>query len=295
MEISKAKIILLSVLAAILILLSNALYIVSENQQAVVFQFGNPVDVSIDPGLYFKMPFIQNVMRFEKRILEWDGDPTVIPMAGDMFISVDTFARWVISDPEMFYKSVMDVAGAQSRLDDIINGVVKDKVPLATLEEIVSYTGMNSNVGRLNVVSSILEEVKRTLSGKNMGIEVVDVQIKRIDYSETVQANVFKKIISEQQVKAEKLRSEGIQIAREIEGKIEFEKKKITSEAYSTSEKIKGEGDAIAAEIYAKTYGKDTDFYNFIKSLETYENTIDKKTQIILSTKNNYFKLLQSK
>ncbi|MAV63933.1 MAG: protease modulator HflC [Candidatus Marinimicrobia bacterium] len=295
MEISKAKIILLSVLAAILIILSNALYIVSEKQQAVVFQFGNPVDVSIDPGLYFKVPFIQNVMRFEKRILEWDGDPTVIPMAGDMFISVDTFARWVISDPEMFYKSVMDVSGAQSRLDDIINGVVKDKVPLATLEEIVSYTGMNDNVGRLNVMSSILEEVKRTLIGKNMGIEVVDVQIKRIDYSETVQANVFKKIISEQQVKAEKLRSEGIQIAREIEGKVEFEKKKITSEAYSTSEKIKGEGDAIAAEIYAKTYGKDTDFYNFIKSLETYENTIDKKTQIILSTKNNYFKLLQSK
>lgn len=289
---SKLKIIIASLSALTVVLLYGSMYIVEEKEQAVVFQFGDPVGVSKDPGLYFKMPFIQNVMKFEKRILEWDGDPTVIPMSGDMFISVDTFARWVIVDPKKFYKSVMSESGAQSRLDDIINGVVKDKVPLSNLKDIVSN---NDESGRLVVTKQILDEVSNTLSNKNIGIEVRDVQIKRIDYSRTVQANVFKKIISEQQVKAEKLRSEGIQIAREIEGKIEFEKKQITSEAYKQSEEIKGEGDAIAAEVYAKSYGKNKDFYNFVKSLETYKKTVDKNTQIILSTDNDYLKLLQSK
>ncbi len=289
---SKLKIIIASLSALTVVLLYGSMYIVEEKEQAVVFQFGDPVGVSKDPGLYFKMPFIQNVMKFEKRILEWDGDPTVIPMSGDMFISVDTFARWVIVDPKKFYKSVMSESGAQSRLDDIINGVVKDKVPLSNLKDIVSN---NDESGRLVVTKQILDEVSNTLSNKNIGIEVRDVQIKRIDYSRTVQANVFKKIISEQQVKAEKLRSEGVQIAREIEGKIEFEKKQITSEAYKQSEEIKGEGDAIAAEVYAKSYGKNKDFYNFVKSLETYKKTVDKNTQIILSTDNDYLKLLQSK
>ena len=289
---SKLKIIIASLSALTVVLLYGSMYIVEEKEQAVVFQFGDPVGVSKDPGLYFKMPFIQNVMKFEKRILEWDGDPTVIPMSGDMFISVDTFARWVIVDPKKFYKSVMSESGAQSRLDDIINGVVKDKVPLSNLKDIVSN---NDESGRLVVTKQILDEVSNTLSNKNIGIEVRDVQIKRIDYSRTVQANVFKKIISEQQVKAEKLRSEGVQIAREIEGKIEFEKKQITSEAYKQSEEIKGEGDAIAAEVYAKSYGKNKDFYNFVKSLEPYKKTVDKNTQIILSTDNDYLKLLQSK
>ena len=289
---SKLKIIIASLSALTVVLLYGSMYIVEEKEQAVVFQFGDPVGVSKDPGLYFKMPFIQNVMKFEKRILEWDGDPTVIPMSGDMFISVDTFARWVIVDPKKFYKSVMSESGAQSRLDDIINGVVKDKVPLSNLKDIVSN---NDESGRLVVTKQILDEVSNTLSNKNIGIEVRDVQIKRIDYSRTVQANVFKKIISEQQVKAEKLRSEGVQIAREIVGKIEFEKKQITSEAYKQSEEIKGEGDAIAAEVYAKSYGKNKDFYNFVKSLETYKKTVDKNTQIILSTDNDYLKLLQSK
>ena len=289
---SRAQTIIASLFIIIGVLLYGSAYIVNEKEQAVVFQFGDPVQIKADPGLYFKVPFIQNVMKFEKRILEWDGDPTVIPMSGDMFISVDTFARWVISDPKKFYKSVMSETGAQSRLDDIINGVVKDRVPLSTLKNIVSN---DSKVGRIAVAQQILDQVAQTLSGKDMGIEVRDVQIKRIDYSKTVQANVFKKIISEQQVKAEKLRSQGVQIAREIEGKIEFEKKAITSRAYKQSEQIKGQGDAIAADIYAKSYSQNKDFYKFIKSLETYRKTIDKKTQIILSTDNEYLKLLQSK
>ena len=291
-KMSKIKIIIASFFVLTIVLLYSSIYIVNEREQAVVFQFGDPVNVVQNPGLYFKTPIIQNVMKFEKRILEWDGDPTVIPMSGDMFISVDTFARWIISDPKMFYKSVMSEAGGQSRLDDIINGVVKDKVPLSTLKEIVSN---DESSGRLAVTASILNEVRMTLSNKNMGIEVKDVQIKRIDYSQTVQANVFKKIISEQQVKAEQLRSQGIRIAREIEGRVEFEKKEIISEAYKKSEEIKGEGDAIAADIYSQSYAQSRDFYNFIKTLETYKKTIDKNTQIILSTDNDYLKLLQSK
>ena len=293
----KIKIIIAVLIALTVVLLFGSIYIVTEKDQVVVFQFGNPVKESKSPGLYFKTPFIQNIKRFDKRILEWDGDPTVIPMSGDMFISVDTFARWVITNPENFYKSVIDESGAQSRLDDIINGVVKDRVPLASLEQIVSYSGMSDKEGqgRTEIVDNILKQVQATISEKGLGIEVVDVQIKRIDYSETVQKNVFKQIESKQKVKAEKLRSEGQRRAREIEGKIEFEKKQILSDAYSKSEKIKGEGDAKAAEIYAKSYNQDISFYNFIKTLETYTKTIDENTKVILTNDSQFFQLLKTK
>jgi membrane protease subunit HflC len=296
MKFNKIKVVLAILAALIVVLLYNSIYIVTEKDQVVVFQFGNPVKESRDPGLYFKAPFIQDVKRFEKRILEWDGDPTVIPMSGDMFISVDTFARWVITSPEDFYKSVINESGAQSRLDDIINGVVKDRVSMASLEEIVSYTELPSfNQGRLKIVEEILDRVQATLSENSLGIKVQDVQIKRIDYSETVQKNVFKQIESNQKVKAEKLRSEGQRKAREIEGMIEFEKKKILSDAYAKSEKIKGQGDAQAAEIYAKSYNQDREFYNFIKTLETYLDVIDEDSKIIMTDESDLFKLLKSK
>ena len=292
----KIKIFIGIVVALLLVLLYSSAYIVTEKDQVVVFQFGNPVKESREPGLYFKTPFIQNIKRFEKRLLEWDGDPTVIPMSGDMFISVDTFARWFITSPERFYKSVIDESGAQSRLDDIINGVVKDRVPLASLEQLVSYSGSSGNeIGRRQIVDNILDQVQLTLSQNDLGIEVADVQIKRIDYSETVQKNVFKQIESKQKVKAEKLRSEGQRKAREIEGKIEFEKKEILSDAYSKSEKIKGEGDAKAAEIYAKAYSQDSKFYNLIKTLDTYANTIDENSKIILTNDSEFFKLFKTK
>lgn len=292
----KIKIFIGIIIALLAVLLYSSAYIVTERDQVVVFQFGNPVKESREPGLYFKTPFIQNIKRFEKRLLEWDGDPTVIPMSGDMFISVDTFARWFITSPERFYKSVIDESGAQSRLDDIINGVVKDRVPLASLEQLVSYSGSPSDeVGRRQIVDNILAQVQLTLSQNDLGIEVADVQIKRIDYSETVQKNVFKQIESKQKVKAEKLRSEGQRKAREIEGKIEFEKKEILSDAYAKSEKIKGEGDARAAEIYAKAYSQDSKFYNFIKTLDTYANTIDEDSKIILTNDSEFFKLFKAK
>ena len=292
----KIKIFIGIIIALLAVLLYSSAYIVTERDQVVVFQFGNPVKESREPGLYFKTPFIQNIKRFEKRLLEWDGDPTVIPMSGDMFISVDTFARWFITSPERFYKSVIDESGAQSRLDDIINGVVKDRVPLASLEQLVSYSGSPSDeVGRRQIVDNILAQVQLTLSQNDLGIEVADVQIKRIDYSETVQKNVFKQIESKQKVKAEKLRSEGQRKAREIEGKIEFEKKEILSDAYAKSEKIKGEGDARAAEIYAKAYSQDSKFYNFIKTLDTYANTIDEDSKIILTNDSDFFKLFKAK
>ena len=144
-------------------------------------------------------------------------------------------------------------------------------------------------------MKDILDRVQATLSQNSLGIRVEDVQIKRIDYSETVQKNVFKQIESNQKVKAEKLRSEGQRKAREIEGKIEFEKKKILSDAYAKSEKIKGQGDAQAAEIYAKSYNQDRKFYNFIKTLETYKDVIDENSKVILTDDSDLFKLLKSK
>ena len=309
------------------------MYIIKEGEQGVVFQFGKPVgSPSTTAGLYFKAPFIQNVVKFEKKIMEWDGDPTEIPLEGK-YILVDTFARWRISDPVLFYKSVMNISGAQSRLDDIINGVVRDEVSKSTLSGIIVNTIFNQEYdsgdkkeskdfkeaqcieengnwiiisdnsfcdigvdrGRNKVVNAITSEVKSKFESEKMGIVVVDIQIKRINYTDAVRNSVFKKIESEQSVKAALLNSQGRKLAEEIKGKTTLRENEITSSAYKKSEKIKGEGDALAANIYTETYSSHPDFYRFYKKLESINAIIDNRTQLILSTENDILDFLKSK
>ena len=307
--------IFLIIVVGVVILGFGSIYTINEAEQAVVTQFGKPVGGAVtDAGLHFKTPIIQTVIKFDKRILEWDGSANEIPTLDNKYIFIDAFARWRISDALQFYKSAKNEMLAQSRLDDILDGAVRDEIANRKMVEIVrssnrvmliqdvesSSVNVNNKViedysakgARLDIVESILESVSKRLLDLNMGIEILDVQLKRINYTRQVQEQVFNRMISGQNQIAEKYRAQGQGKKQEILGMQVQRKKEIISGAYLESQKIKGEADANATRIYADAYGKSPEFYNFIKTLETYSNTLDSSTQFILSTDNHYLKYL---
>ena len=307
--------IFLIIVVGVVILGFGSIYTINEAEQAVVTQFGKPVGGAVmDAGIHFKTPIIQTVIKFDKRILEWDGSANEIPTLDNKYIFIDAFARWRISDALQFYKSAKNEMLAQSILDDILDGAVRDEIANRTMVEIVrssdrvmviqdvesSSVNVNNKViedfsakgARLEIVESILESVSKRLLELKMGIEILDVQLKRINYTSQVQEQVFKRMISGQNQIAEKYRAQGQGKKQEILGMQVQRKKEIISGAYLESQKIKGEADANATRIYADAYGKAPEFYNFIKTLETYSNTLDSSTQFILSTENPYLKYL---
>ena len=307
--------IFLIIVVGVVILGFGSIYTINEAEQAVVTQFGKPVGGAVmDAGIHFKTPIIQTVIKFDKRILEWDGSANEIPTLDNKYIFIDAFARWRISDALQFYKSAKNEMLAQSILDDILDGAVRDEIANRTMVEIVrssdrvmviqdvesSSVNVNNKViedfsakgARLEIVESILESVSKRLLDLKMGIEILDVQLKRINYTSQVQEQVFKRMISGQNQIAEKYRAQGQGKKQEILGMQVQRKKEIISGAYLESQKIKGEADANATRIYADAYGKSPEFYNFIKTLETYSNTLDSSTQFILSTDNHYLKYL---
>jgi membrane protease subunit HflC len=306
------KIIAISVLAlAALIGLSSSYYILDETEQAIILQFGKPVGEPIrDAGLHFKVPFVQQVTRFEKRLLEWDGDPNQIPTSDKKYIWVNTFARWRIVDPLKFYQSVRDERYAQSRLDDIIDGVTRDFITENPLIDVVRNSNREMattaegeielgvegavdtvTIGREAITREILRRVSEIVP--QYGIELVDVRIKRINYIEDVRRKVYERMISERKRIAQKYRSEGQGRKAEIDGEREKELQRITSEAYRKAQQIIGEADATATEIYAQAYGRDPEFYSFLKTLETYSATLAKNSTIVLSTDSEYLKYLK--
>mgnify|MGYP000380286537 FL=1 len=307
--------IFLIIVVGVVVLGFGSIYTINETEQAVVTQFGKPVGGAItDAGVHFKTPIIQTVIKFDKRILEWDGSANEIPTLDNKYIFIDAFARWRISDALQFYKSAKNEMLAQSRLDDILDGAVRDEIANRTMVEIVRSSNramiiqdvesssvnvnnkdikdQSSKGARLEIVESILESVSKRLLDLNMGIEILDVQLKRINYTRQVQEQVFNRMISGQNQIAEKYRAQGQGKKQEILGMQVQRKKEIISGAYLESQKIKGEADANATRIYADAYGKSPEFYNFIKTLETYSNTLDSSTQFILSTDNHYLKYL---
>ena len=307
--------IILIILLAVLIIGYGSIYIINEAEQAVVTQFGKPVGGAItDAGIHFKTPIIQTVIKFDKRILEWDGSANEIPTLDNKYIFIDAFARWRISDALQFYKSAKNELLAQSRLDDILDGAVRDEIANRTLVEIIRssnrvmaiqdvesssvnvtdkiITDLTAGGARLKIIESILKSVSSRLLDLNMGIEILDVQLKRINYNNQVQEQVFNRMISGQNQIAEKYRAQGQGKKQEILGMQVQRKKEIISSAYLESQKIKGKADAKATRIYADAYGRSPEFYNFIQTLATYSNTLDSSTQFILSTDNPYLKYL---
>lgn len=291
---------------------SAATYTIDEAEQAVVVQFGAPVgDPVTEPGLHFKLPFVQEVRIFEKRTLAWDGDPNQVPTRGREFISVDTAARWRISEPLTFLESLRDETGAQSRLDDVIDSVVRDKISSTSLEEIVRSTTWEISeeqlestlladeesvsdqieLGREGLTRQILEEAKQPLAG--YGIELVDVRIKRLNYVESVQRQVFNRMISERQRIAAQFRSEGQGTAAEILGQTDKQLAEIRSEAARRAEVILGEAEAEATAIFNQAYSVDPEFYGFYRTLESYRNTIGPNTTLMLDRGAEFFRYLQ--
>ena len=295
---------------ALLLLLSGVAYQVGETEQVIITQFGEPVgDPVVEPGLHFKVPFIQDVNCFEKRFLEWDGNPNQMPTKDKRFIWVDTYARWRIVDPLKFFQRLRDERGAQSRLDDILDGEARNAVARYDLIELVRSTNRppedvpvesEDEAAVLSQIemgrSAIVNEILKTAQGRtaDLGIEILDIRLKRINYVEEVQKDVFARMIAERQRIAELYRSEGQGEAARIRGEQERELQRIQSEAYRTAQEVRGKADAESTTIYAEAYNRDADFYAFVKSLETYERTIDPRTFFIVGTDSDLLKYLRT-
>ena len=305
---SRATTIQVVVAIALLVVLGQTAYTVSETEQVILTQFGDPVgDPVVTPGLHFKLPFVQRTNVFDKRFLEWDGSPNQVPTRDKRFIWVDTYARWRITDPLLFFQRLRDERGAQSRLDDILDGETRNAVARHDLIELVRSTNRNPEdvpieseeeavilekieKGRQRITREILE----TAAGRtaDLGIELLDLRLKRINYVEEVQKDVFARMIAERQRIAEQFRSEGQGESARIHGERERELAQIQSEAYRQAEELRGQADAEATRIYAEAYNRDADFYAFTKSLETYELTMDASTLFILGTDNELLRFL---
>ncbi|OGD29886.1 MAG: HflC protein [Candidatus Aminicenantes bacterium RBG_13_63_10] len=303
--------ILIGLALAALLILASSVYIVSETNQVIITQFGEPKSGTISrPGVHFKVPFIQKVNYFEKRWLEWDGDANQINTRDKKYIWVDTYARWRISDPLKFFQRVKDERGAHSRLDDIIDGETRNTVANFDLLEVVRTSNRKFEqteesaildqteamaaigTGRLKISRIILDESSKIIP--EFGIELRDVQIKRVNYVEEVQQKVCERMIAERQRIASKYRSEGDGKSAEIRGQKERELKRIQSGAYKTAQEVKGKADAEATRIYAQAYNLDAEFYQFMKTLETYRTTLGKDTWLLLSTDSEFLKYLKS-
>ena len=291
--------------------LASMFYTVSETEQVVITQFGQPIGQSVtSAGLHVKVPFAQDANVFEKRWLEWTGNPNQVPTRDKKYIWVETYARWRIADPLLFFQRLRDERGAQSRLDDIIDGATRNVIANHNLIEVVRISNRaferaddvedvmeaeamrQVELGRDKITRLILERASKVMP--DYGIELVDLQVQRVNYIESVQTKVFERMISERKRIADRHRSEGQGKSAEIRGKKERELKVIESEAYRKVQEIMGRGDAEAAGIYASAYDRNRDLYLFQRTMDTYRATIDKNSWRVLSTSADLFRYLQS-
>lgn len=313
---SVKPIVLLVLVGTVVFILTSALYAVSEIEQVIITQFGRPVGAAVTTaGLKLKVPFIQEVNRIDKRILEWDGSPTDMPTEDKLYISVDLFARWRIKDPLQYFLRLRDERSAQSRLDDILGSETRNAVAKHQLIEIIrttkdrlplrdaSLADANNVVGALVPIEKGREQVEEELFAaasqkvQVFGIELMDIRFKRINYNESVRPKIYDRMISERRQIAERFRSEGNGEAARIVGNRERDLNKVQSEAYRSVEGIRGEADAKATEIYARAYNQSPEavqFYEFTRTMDTYKAVIATNTTLVLSTDSELFKFLKS-
>jgi modulator of FtsH protease HflC len=305
--------VIIAISAIIGIVLYSGLYTLEEGQQAIVVQFGRPIGQPVtEAGLHMKLPFVHEVRRFEKRLLIWDGDPNQVPTKGREFIWVDTTARWRIADAKTFLENVASEVGAQSRLNDILDSVVRDQVSSSELVELVrsaSWEVPEDEVlkevpkereeelkreiarGREEITRTILAEARKIIP--QYGIDLVDVRIKRLDYVESVREKVYERMISERKRIAAQFRSEGEGRSAEILGKMEKELRQIRSTAYRQVQEIQGQADAEATRIYGKTYNKNPEFYAFLNTLERYKEKPNPSSVLVLTTDSDFYQYIK--
>jgi membrane protease subunit HflC len=305
--------VVVGLLAALFIGLQST-YVVDETEQTVLTQFGKPVGEPVtEPGLYFKLPFIQEVNRFDKRFLEWDGERNQLPTRDKRFIFVDTYARWRISEPLKFFQRLRDEQGAQSRLDDILDGETRNVIARHDLIEVVrssnrefaidledagfieddddKKTDFTVEVGRDELAKQVLAASQSRT--EDLGIEILDFRFKRLNYVEAVRQEVYSRMVSERKRIAEEFRSQGTGEAARINGEKERELSRIQSEAFRQAEEIRGRADAEAALIYAEAYNADPEFYAFVRSMESYRDIVDGQTTLLLETNSELFQYLE--
>jgi len=311
------QIAILAILGIGTYILASAIYTVSEVEQVIITQFGKPVgDPVTSAGLKFKVPFIQNVNAIDKRILEWDGNPSDMPTKDKLYISVDLYARWRITDPLQYFLRLRDERSAQSRLDDILGSEIRNAVAKHELIEIVRTTKdrvplrdtlltaaeRQQDIGSLVPIQKGRELVEQEIFAEAakkilvFGIELLDIRFKRINYNESVRPKIYDRMISERRQIAERFLSEGNGEAARIRGNRVRDLNKIQSEAYRTVEEIRGVADAKATEIYAKAYNQSPEavqFYEFTRTMQAYKSIIADNTTIVLSTDSDLFKFLK--
>lgn len=297
-------------------LLFSMAYTVSETEQVIITQFGKPVgDPIVDAGLHFKTPFIQEVTRIEKRIQAWDGRPNEMPTKDKTYIVVDTFARWRIKDAKQYFLRLRDERSALSRLDDILGSETRNAIAKHELIEVIRTTkdreptldatlvGAPGNIGVLYPITKGRAKIEEAIFGKaaaklaDFGIELLDVRFKRINYNESVRERIYERMISERQQIAERFRSEGAGEAAKILGKKERDLLEIESEAYKSVQEIRGQADAKATQIYAEAYNQNTDsvaFYEFIKTMESYQEMLSSDSMLILTTDSDIFRFIKN-
>ena len=323
------NVVLLVLVLAVGVLGFSSLYTLDETEQAVIAQFGELGDAVTEPGLHVKVPFIQDVRRVEKRLLAWDGTANQILTEGQERIHVDTTARWRIKDPRQYLETLGDEASAQGRLDGIIDSAVRDYISGVELEEIVRSTDWEPmeedllpvageadqvestgaeeeaamtrqrdlkkevEMGRGKIMDEIEKAAAETLNASGLGIELVDVRLKRINFIDDVRQNVFDRMISERERVAERYTSEGNAESEQIRGEVEKQLNEIRSEAERKAQEIRAEAEAEAAQIYAEAYGQDAEFYGFYRTLQSYSESLHSDVTLFIGPDSDYFRYLR--
>ena len=293
---------------AVVYVIQDGIHYLNEPEQVIITQFGEPVRGPITtPGLYFDLPIVQTENTFDKRSLEYQSQPTQVPTKDKRYINVTAFALWRIADPLKFFQRVQDQNGGQARLADMLDGEIRTAVARYNLIELVRSTNRNAQDVSLQtegeaVILQSLEKGRRSLEREvldrasaraaDLGIAVLDVRFKRISYVDEVQKAVFARMIAERQQIAQQFLSEGQGEAARISGERERDLAKIQSEAYRSAEQARGKADATATKIYGDANGRDPDFYTFVKSLDTYERSLDSNTIMILDSGSELLKYL---
>ncbi len=304
-----------SILSLLLVIfIFSTTFIVTENDQVIVTRFGKPVrDPITSPGIKFKLPLVEEANFFEKRFLEWDGDPNQVPTKDKRFIWVDAYARWRIADVLLFFQRLTDERSAQSRLADILDGETRTAVANHDLDEVVRSTNRtpvsdpdligSDEADSLKTIKTGREKITREILSaaaarvKDLGIELLDLRFRRIDYVDEVREKVYDRMISERKRIADRFRSEGQGEASKILGEKERELKRITSGAYRESQEIVGRADGEATKIYANAFNRSDEtreFYRFLKTMESYDSTFTANDWLIISSKSDFFKFLKS-
>lgn len=273
----------LSVVVLLALLGYGSVFVIDEKEQAIITQFGQFKWSATEPGLYFKLPWLHDVHRMERRVIGRDTTPDDFLTLDKKKLVADPIARWRIIDPLLFFKTMQNEGGAAPRLNDIVKSEMRSEISSHQFGDIIGN-------GRAPLMQAVTARVRE--KAREFGIEVVDVRIKRADLPRDVQESVFQRMRAERDREAKRYRSEGAEEAAKIRAKTDKDVTILLAKAYQEAQKLEGEGDAESTRIYAAAYGKDPEFYSFVRTLEAYEKSLSPETEVVMSTGSDLFRYM---